>query len=51
MSTIIVAFPKIEEAKAIKNLLVRRGYEVAAPCITGAQVINLADTLSDGIIL
>ena len=51
MSTIIVAFPKIEEAKAIKNLLVRRGYDVAAPCITGAQVINLADTLSDGIIM
>ena len=51
MSTIIVAFPKIEEAKAIKNLLVRRGYDVAAPCVTGAQVINLADTLSDGIIM
>lgn len=51
MATIIVAFPKIEDAKAIKNLLVRNGYEVAAPCTTGAQVINLADSLSDGIIV
>jgi len=51
MSSIIVAFPKIEDAKAIKNLLVRNGYDVAAPCISGAQVINLADSLSDGIIV
>ena len=47
MSTLIVAFPKIEEAKAVRNLLVRKGYEVAIPCITGAQVINQADNLSD----
>ena len=45
MSTLIVAFPKIEEAKAVRNLLVRKGYEVAIPCITGAQVINQADNL------
>ncbi len=51
MSTIIVAFPKIEDAKAIKNLLVRNGYDVAAPCTSGAQAINLADSLSDGIIV
>ena len=31
MSTLIVAFPKIEEAKAVRNLLVRKGYEVAIP--------------------
>lgn len=51
MASIIVAFPKIEDAKAIKNLLVRNGYDVATPCTTGAQVINLADSLSDGIII
>ena len=51
MATIVVAFPKIEDAKAIKNLLVRSGYDVAAPCTTGAQAINLADSLSDGIII
>lgn len=51
MATLIVAFPKLEEAKAVKNLLVRKGYDVAAPCTTGAQVINRADDLSDGIIV
>ena len=51
MATIIVAFPKLEEAKAVKNLLVRKGYDVAVPCTTGAQVINQADSLSDGIIV
>ena len=38
MSTLIVAFPKIEEAKAVRNLLVRKGYEVAIPCITGHRL-------------
>ena len=40
MSTLIVAFPKIEEAKAVRSLLVRRGYDVAVPCTSGAQAIN-----------
>ena len=45
MSTLIVAFPKLEEAKAVRNLLIHRG------CTSGAQAINQADTLSDGIII
>lgn len=51
MATLIVAFPKLEEAQAIRNLLIRRGYDVAVPCTSGAQAINQADTLSDGIII
>lgn len=51
MSSIIVVFPKIEDAKAIKNLLVRNGYNVAVPCNSGSQAINIADGLSDGIII
>lgn len=47
MSTLIVAFPKIEEARAVRSLLVRKGYDVAVPCTSGAQVINQADALSD----
>ena len=50
MSTLIVAFPKLEEAKAVRNLLIHRGFDVAVPCTSGAQAINQADTLSDGII-
>lgn len=51
MATLIIAFPKIEEAKAVRNLMVRRGFDVAIPCTTGAQAINQADNLSDGIII
>ena len=51
MATIIVAFPKMDEAKAIRNLLLYKGYDVAPACVTGAQVINQADNLSDGIII
>ena len=51
MSALIVAFPKLEEAKAVRNLLIHRGYDVAVPCTSGAQVINQADMLSDGIII
>ena len=51
MATLIVAFPKLEEAKAVRNLLVRRGYKAASACTSGAQAINMADRLSDGIII
>ncbi|BBF45417.1 ethanolamine two-component response regulator [Lachnospiraceae bacterium KM106-2] len=51
MLSIIVAFPKIEDAKAIKNVLVRNGFEVSATCTTGAQVITMANELDEGIVL
>ena len=43
MISVIVVFPKLEEAKSIKNLLVRNGIDVIAACSTGAQVMNLTD--------
>ena len=43
MSTLIVAFPKLEEAKAVRSLLIHRGFDVAVPCTSGAQAINQAD--------
>ncbi len=51
MTNIIVVFPKIQEAKSIRNLLVRSGFSVAGVCTTGAQAINYADSLSDGIVV
>lgn len=36
MTNIIVALPKIEDAKGIKNLLVRGGFQVTGVCTTGA---------------
>ncbi len=51
MLSIIVAFPKLEDAKNIRNVLVRNGFEVAATCTSGAQVVTLANELDAGIVL
>ncbi|SFR80097.1 ANTAR domain-containing response regulator [Anaeromicropila populeti] len=51
MLSIIVVFPKIEDAKNIRNVLIRSGYEVQAVCTTGAQAITLVNELDEGIVL
>lgn len=51
MAGIIVVFPKIEDSKAIRNTLVRNGYENVFHCATGARAITLADTLGEGVII
>lgn len=51
MTNIIVVFPKIEDAKSIRNLLARSGFRVAGVCNTGAQAVNYADSLNDGIVV
>ncbi|MDD2971191.1 MAG: ANTAR domain-containing protein [Lachnospiraceae bacterium] len=51
MTGIIVALPKVEEAKSIRNLLVRNGYTVVGVCTTGAQTIAITDGLNDAVVL
>ncbi len=51
MAGIIVAFPKIEDGRNIKNILMRNGFQVSSVCTTGAQVLNQADSLNSGIIV
>lgn len=51
MVGIIVAFPNRDNAAGIRNLLVRGGMTVTGVCTSGAQVMNFADTLDDGIIV
>lgn len=51
MTNIIIALPRIEDARGIKNVLVRGGFTVTGICTAGAQAISLADGLHDGIIL
>ena len=51
MANIIVAFPKAEDAKNIRNLLNRNGFHVIAVCTTGAQVLTCVEDLNDGIIV
>ncbi|MBH1940523.1 ANTAR domain-containing protein [Mobilitalea sibirica] len=51
MFSIIVGFPKYEDAASIKNVLVRNGYNVSEPCTLGAQIVTLANDLDEGIVV
>ena len=46
MTNIIVVLPKLEEAKGVKNILVRSGFQVTGICTTGTQAISQADGLN-----
>lgn len=51
MIQIVVAFPKLENAKHIRSLLMRSGYEVAGVCTSGAQALQFADRLGEGVVV
>ena len=51
MSHIIVAFSKRENAANIRNILMRSGMDVSAVCMTGAAVLQNADTWNEGIVI
>lgn len=51
MIPIIVALPKIEDAKGIRAVLVKNGFSVPAACTTGAQVLSQIDDWNDGIVI
>ena len=40
MADIIIAFPKLDDAKNLRKLLIRNGYDVNMVCSSGAQVID-----------
>lgn len=50
-TNIIVAFSKTEDARNIRNILVRNGFNVVAVCSSGAQAISSLDGLSGGIVV
>lgn len=51
MAGIIVVFPKAEDAKNIRNILVRNGYQVSAVCTSGSQALTVTDRLGEGIVV
>ncbi len=51
MTNIIVVLPRLEDAKNVKNVLVRNGFRVTGICTTGAQAISQADGLNGGIVI
>ncbi|MEZ3436898.1 MAG: ANTAR domain-containing protein [Lachnospiraceae bacterium] len=51
MTGIIVVLPNKDNAVGIRNLLVRYGLTVTGVCTSGAQAVNLADALEEGIVI
>lgn len=51
MINVIIVFPKLENAKHIRSLLMRSGIETTALCTTGAQVLQAIEDCEDGIVV
>lgn len=51
MTSVIVVFYKLDEAKSIRNVLVKYGFHVTSVCSTGAQVMAALEEMSDGIVV
>ena len=51
MANIIIVFPRMEDGKSIRNLLVRSGYKISALCTSGGQALAAADQLGSGIVV
>ena len=51
MVGIIVVFPNKDNAANIRNLLVRGGMNVTGVCTSGAQAMNYADAVDEGIVV
>lgn len=51
MADIIIAFPKIDDAKNLRKLLIRNGYDVNAICDSGAEVMETVNRLDGGVVI
>lgn len=51
MFPIIVVLPKPEDAKGIRNLLMKNGFRVDGVYTTGSQALSRMDDLNDGLVI
>ncbi|MDO4268936.1 MAG: ANTAR domain-containing protein [Eubacteriales bacterium] len=51
MVNVIVAFSRPEDAKNIKKILVKSGFDVTSACTSGAQALAQAEDLGSGVIV
>lgn len=51
MPNVIVAFSKSENARNIRNILVKNGFHVVSVCTSGAQTLAAAGEMEQGIIV
>lgn len=49
--SIIVGFPRQEDVAKIRNAMSQYGFHAPGPCTLGSQVIALANTLDEGIVI
>lgn len=50
-TSIVIALPKIEDAKKIRTILIRHGFSVASVCSTGANALSSITELDGGILI
>ncbi|MDD3745210.1 MAG: ANTAR domain-containing protein [Anaerostipes sp.] len=48
---IFVLFPKQENGRAIRNILIKSGFNVTAVCVTGSQAIQRVEDLNTGLVI
>ena len=51
MSSIVIALPKIEDAKKIRSVLERHGLTVASVCSTASSALSNASELGSGVLI
>lgn len=51
MANVIVAFSRLEDAKSIKNILIKNGFQVLGICSSGAQALAQMEDLSSGVVV
>lgn len=51
MGSVIIALPKLEDAKRIREILKYRGIETAEICTSGAKVLTTVQRLESGVVI
>lgn len=51
MENVIVVFPKLEDGKKIRSILVKSGINVDAVCTSGAQALEYVNKFNEGIVV
>ena len=51
LTKIVVGFSKPDDAKSIKGILMRNGFQVISVCTTGSQILSTCEDLNGGILV
>lgn len=51
MSSIIIVLPKLDDAKRIKDILIRQDFDIRCLCTNGAKCLYELDNLDSGIVI